>query len=726
MIRLMVLLAVLALGPVAARAEAARVISGEHADFTRLVIDLPGAADWTVGRTSMGYAFASGAGAQPTFDLSRVWDRIPRTRLQALRTDPQTGALLLTLACDCHVFPFEYRPGTVVLDIREGAAPAGSAFEAPFRLAAAEVGAPLARTAEPARYDWLDAPAAAVAEPWSRSPLPIAPGRVALDPLRNELLEQISRGAAAGVVDMELPGPPPQVADQPGTGLPWAQIRIGEMPGIAVVDPERVPGSLPGDGEACVPDAAIALSEWGGGRPPLDLLAEARTGIYGEFDALDPAAVLRAVRIHLYLGFGAEAAQYGKLLQTARPTAELTPDQAESLAVYLSMARLVDGESDPGTPFAGMLRCDGAAALWAALAHSRLPGEDRINADAVLRGFLALPPHQRRFLGPDLAGKFLAADNPAAARLIRDAVERTPLALPEDVALIDASAKLHADRPAEARALAEAAIAAGATDFASLAFLVEAHFRDRKPLAREIATAIDAFVAETQGDAAAKQRTLVLALALSGQTDAAFAIAPTADPALSDLWRVTLAVADDDTFLRHAVLPLAGPVPPASAEVPSGVAGRLLALGFADAALAWLGPVALSDPDDKRRLAAEAQLARRDARSALALLEGLAAPEDQALRARAQKQLGDFAQAQRAYAAAGMTAEAERLVPWTGNFAEVTAIGSAPWSEAAQVTLPTAADAGGPLARGSALVEKSAAARAAIEALLASVEGPDL
>ena len=82
--------------------QTARVMSGEHADFTRLVIELPGAGGWTLGRTATGYAFASDDRVQPTYDLATVWDRIPRSRLQSLRTDPGSGVLLSSFACPCH------------------------------------------------------------------------------------------------------------------------------------------------------------------------------------------------------------------------------------------------------------------------------------------------------------------------------------------------------------------------------------------------------------------------------------------------------------------------------------------------------------------------------------------------------------------------------------------------------------------------------------------------
>jgi len=720
-----------------AHGQTARVISGEHADFTRLVIELPGQAEWTVGRTSMGYAFATAADIPPAYDLSQVWQRIPKTRLQALRADPDSGALLLTLACPCHVFPFEYRPGMIVLDIKDGAAPAGSAFEAPF---AAPADATLPPKAGPAGYDWIDL---AMTGPAHGAPdhvvLPLATGSVSLDPLRDELLEQLSRGAAEGVVDMELPGKPPKVPAHDGD-TPWASIRIGDLPGIAVNDPEAEAGTLPGHGQTCAPDGALALPDWGADRTALDLLVEARSGLYGEFDALDLEAGLRAVRLHLYLGFGAEAAQYARLLQTE----SLTEDQRMDVGLYLSMARLVDGEVDAATPFATMLGCDGPAALWAALAHDRFPAGDSPNTDAILRSFLALPPHLRRTLGPSLADKFLAADDPSAARVVRDAVERVPHIPAAEVALLDATADLQAERPAEARDHAEVALQDGDQSLDSLTLLVEAHLRDMTPLSADIATAVAAFSAELGGD---RIRTLVLALALSGQPDAAFAAldARMQDKALtSDLWQVMVRLADDNAFLRHAIgdeLPEVGP------EVARGVAERLVTLGFADASLAWLAASGLRDPLSLR-LAATAELSRGDAQAALALLGESVAPEDLALKARALVQLGAFAEARAAYTAAGLTEEAERLQTWGGDWAglvpplaEAVAVldqgpeapasvelaGLDPSSSGAPPpggSAPPESEQAGPLARGEALLVESAEARAAIEALLSGVATP--
>jgi hypothetical protein len=706
-----VLALVLAVTAGPAVAETARVLSGEHDDFTRLVIEMPTGADWTVGRTATGYGFAAGAGAQPAFDLSRTWDRIPRDRLQAIRTDPGTGALLISLACPCHVFPFEYQPGMVVLDIREGPAPAGSVFEAPFAMLPDEVaGGKPALAPAVAGYDWLDpelpVPGTGAA---TDLPLPALNEAARIDPLREALLMLISRGAADGLVDMHLPAAPAtnEGSEQPPEGV---AIRLGELPGLSVGGVDPVPGTPP----ACLPDTDIAIADWGAGRPPLDLLAEARDGLYGEFDDLQPDAVLRAMRLHVYLGFGAEALQY----------AALAPDMPRDRAMtaLLSIARLMDGESDPGTPFADMLGCDGAAALWSALAHDRLPTAAEVNTDAIVRSFQALPAHLRRQLGPPLADRLLDRD-PEAARIIRDSVARTPDMPVGTVALIDAKVALAEGNPDAALSHAETAVASGTITPHGLIALVEAHFQSSLPLSEDVAATLRSLVreAEPSEDQAALHRALVLALALSGQLDEAFAIADPVAPETPDLWQTLAERADDTAFLAHAVRNPDTLVPPVSPAVSLALGGRLADLGFAEAALQWLGSVGVSADPQRRLAAARAELLRGDARQALVHLAGLDGSDAAALRARAQTQLGALQDAQRTLRDAGEAEMASRLDIWRQDWAALATDGTDPWVLAAGYAATPAPQGAGQLAEGQALLDDSAAARAAVSALLAGI-----
>jgi hypothetical protein len=468
-------------------------------------------------------------------------------------------------------------------------------------------------------------------------------------------------------------------------------------------------------GQPCLPDEELDLPSWGDGRRPLDLLAEARSGLYGEFDSLSPTALRHAIKLHLYLGFGAEALQYGALL----PQPESDPE----LAQLKSMARLVDGETDPMSPFASMLGCDGPAALWAALAHTALPTGSKVNSDAIVRSFQALPAHLRRLLGPKLVGLLINRDA-EAARMIRNSVERTPDVSTGTVALIDAEADLQAGNAEGAMGHAETATGESGTGLSGLVALVEAHFQSGQPLAPDVADALLAYREAGPEDGTRRARATVLALALSGREDEAFDLADPMDPVRADLWRALAQLSGDGPLLAHAVLGPNDPVPVVDAEVAFTMGVRLASLGFPEAALAWLGPVSAADTEDRRLAAAKAELALGNARAALQLLDGLSGPDALSESAAAYQQLGAYDAAKQALADAGKPDDGARIAAWDADWTALKVTGGPAWADAAALLDKKPADAAGPLAEGQAAIEDSAAARQAILALLAEVPTP--
>jgi hypothetical protein len=568
-------------------------------------------------------------------------------------------------------------------------------------------------------YNWLSDPPTASIRPPPTLPLPLATGEVSLDPLRNALLEQIARGAADGLVDMGSPMPRHSDVATDLKELPWSTVMLGEQPGISVNDPDAlIPGAEPTG--SCPDDEPLNIAAWSGEGSPLDLLASARTGLYGEFDVADAEAVKKSVRSHLYLGFGAEAAQLANL-------AGVEGDD-DVMALYRSMARTMDGDSDPGTPFAQMLDCDGPAALWAALARDRLPAGKGLNREAVLRSFLALPPHLRAHLGSGLAGKFLALNDPEAVRTIRDAMERTPNVDTAAIALLDAERELHQGNADAALSHAEDVVSQEGNAAEGFVALVEAHFQKLAPIGPEVAEALISGQGETgKSEFSDKvERAIILSLALSGQMDAAFGREGAVDATLHDLWRVTETLANDDDFLRHAVVQADRMPVQVSDDVRLLISRRLLSLGFPDAALIWMGPVRPDHTADKRLVLAEATLDTGDAATARDMVEGLAGSEAARIRAQALLQLGDGAAAAETLSASGQTDAASRANLWSGKWATLDPTTPDIWQTAADLTKPGEPDLeSGLLGRGAEAVEASATSRTAIETLLNTVVSPD-
>ncbi len=729
------LLALLAaLLSVPAAAQTARVASGEHADFTRFVVTLPGPTDWRFGRTESGYELVVPGGSEQRYDLSGVWDRIPRTRVTRLWADPEDGALNMVLACACHAFPFELQPGTIVIDVRNGPAPPGSAFETSLdgrdvpQLVDAGSTATLPRARGPERFDWLSrseapkGPASAQAE----ARLPLATGPVSLAPLRDALLIEMSRAAAEGMVDMTLPssggGHGARAPSNPPADLPWTHVAVGALAGVAAGTAIPSPGEMQADGEACIDDEHLDLTAWGGDGPAALRIADARAGLVGEFDIPDPDAVLRIVRHHLYLGFGAEALQYLRMLDPASP-GDL------DARIYASMARILDDIPDPESPFARMLGCDGAAALWSALLHDRLPASAGLNVAAILRSFQGLPPHLRQHLGPGVADRFLAAGEVAAARSVRDATTRVPDAPQATVALVDAKLHLGENRLEQAGIDAEAALEAGGAEGPeAIIALVETRFRALQPVGSDVPVTVAAFLTEAAGTSTepALRRALILSLALAGQAieaQAALATTPSTEP---EFWRVASARVTDADLIRIAVLPETAEPPSADSQTSLAIAGRLLDLGFADDARRWLGPLASTDKAEARLLAARAELQIGDARAARDLLAGIDGPAAEATRSEVLVALGAIDPAVASARASGDLAAAERIALWARDWPKVSQAGPALWKEAAALGLASAsgAEGGGLLAQGIASAEQASKVRDAVENLLAAVPDP--
>ena len=717
----------LALVALPAGAAPVKVTSGEHEGFTRVVMEFAAAVDWTVGRTRDGYALQV-AGQTPGYDLTKAFDLIGRGRLSAIWTDPASGELRLGIGCACHAIPFEFRPGIVVIDLRDGPPPKGSSFELALdgaAMPALAVATPVSQAKALPGYDWTQAdlmplamaPAANAAPapappPAAEEPQVLPLGDLALEPLREALLRQLSRGAAQGVVDM---AEPPKRGEAAAADVAAATFRIGEQANISITGHPAGDRSLTAQGAICVADSQLFIETWADESPVSGQMGRVMTGLSGEFDHPDAEAVARAVRFNLSIGFGAEA----------RLLLEAFPSQQPDAAVWTSMAHVLDTEPDPAPAFAGMLGCDTDAALWAVLGDPAPVRGDVVALPAVLRAFSALPLHLRRQLGPRLADRLLALDEADAAFSIQQAILRVSGAAGPEVALMEARIAAHGGDLAAAEATTGAVLDdPGPAAAKALVAMVELQAAQNAATDPATVTALAGYLTE-QGDgplAADLSRALTLAQATSGNFAAALAGAGDSPDTSADVWRLLSRLAPDDALLEFAVLAPGQAPPPAAAAVAVRLAERLLALGFADQAAQW----AALDPGADLMFLVTIALQDRDGREALRLLAGQQDEPAQRARAQALQLLGDEAGVAATFAALGEDAAAwaaeRRAQDWTG----VAAAGPDRWKAAAAtlITAPSAAALPGPLAESQALLDGSASTRQAIADLLTSVPPP--
>ena len=596
-------------------AETLKLRAGEHADFSRIVIDLETPSDWRLGRTPEGYELRlSRTGIE--FDTSGVFRKIPRSRLADVKSGATPGTLALQVKCACHANVFTTTRGALVIDISDGPAVPGSRYETPLvtatsarptvtsdqdeRLPAGAVGDPSASNAslDPRlAFFWRNT----VQEPQhnlgigSESPRwqvgtnhPDAanqtsdatpnPGDAANalrpdlpDPRVKEaqadLLRQLSRAAAQGLIDVDTIQP--AAIDRPtSTTRPplLGQARLDGHNGddtLAIrsetsIDRDAIRGE-PGmqmtvDGGSCLADVEFDLGNWGDDRPAWVQIAEKRAPLVGEFDRPSPDAVLALSRLYLHLGFGAEA------LAVLTAFRSVVPDTA----VLTEIGTILDGNRK-GEPswLAGMTSCDTAAALWALLSLSDAPPNTDINSAAVLRGFYALPSHLRRQLGPELSNRFLSAGAIEPAHAIRDAIARMPGDPGTSLRMIEAELNFTRGDSAAGEAVLDAlALGKSADSPKALIRTIQSRLARGASVPQSLADSVDALAFEFRDspDGPILQQMTILARASMGDFDRAFEAYRrwsdrASDPSQHDtamrLFGMLTSVENDREFLRN-------------------------------------------------------------------------------------------------------------------------------------------------------------------------------
>ncbi len=106
----------LALWPLAAGAEDVRIRSGEHAGFSRIVLEFGERPPWSLRLGDRRATVLLGPGDR-RLDAKDVFARIPRTRIRAVTATAE--GLELELGCDCAVTAFEVRRAALAIDVAD-------------------------------------------------------------------------------------------------------------------------------------------------------------------------------------------------------------------------------------------------------------------------------------------------------------------------------------------------------------------------------------------------------------------------------------------------------------------------------------------------------------------------------------------------------------------------------------------------------------------------------
>lgn len=397
------------------------VRTGEHAQFTRVVLTLPDGMNWRFGRDPEGYVL--GLPDSVSYQLDDFFDLIPRTRIEKVAQD--RGRLRLAVQCVCNARAYPYGDNFLVIDVRDGPASRISSFELsldPVRPQPNQNDTSTSRNGMVAdntlplffEMDGIDGSQAQTANSRFEPPVPALVEGAGNDFVMNisaEVATAMGAAMSEGVLDADLSSVEEKTSDKENMQFLGAMT----LPGIEARTSIDSTTGLSGEtaqqtqsGNLCLPDDLFAIESWGNESTFNVQMSQARQQIYGEFDQPDATAVTKLARLFLYFGFGKEA------LQT------LSLDQIQSHERYYlrRMAEIIDGDSGVIAGFEGQVSCVGKVAMWAVLARDEEPLDATVDRASILRTFKTLPVHLRPLLGPRLARVFLGLNDQDAAEQV--------------------------------------------------------------------------------------------------------------------------------------------------------------------------------------------------------------------------------------------------------------------------------------------------------------------
>ncbi len=426
MIRLF--LAIFLLSGQLAFAQSAKIRSGEHEDFSRLVISVPASRNWTFVRQPGGYEFSI-EGWTGGFDTSEVFELIPRTRLSDLIVAEES--VTLQLACDCDALAAAYTGSYVIVDIidrekRLSRISMDDAVEAARGLRTPNI------DQEPAPR--LSASALTRVKSIGLEDVENMPDRLPRDlsSAQKELLEGLSRAAGlelirtspvlttqtpisepAPVVEAKTPEKKPK--DEADPEVPMAQrvedrFRIRSAVDLARGETSAQPAI---NTAQCGSDKDWEIAAWGDGRPYAEQLAALRGKLVEDISQVNLKSARDLVRLYLHFGLGAEAIQASKSFDLARRDIEI----AQQIASIVDGGPMVtDALPDDA------LNCGANQSMWYVLTHPSEYKLDEAQTKKLTALFLTFPPHLKTMLGPKLITALNQRGNKLAGKILYSAI----------------------------------------------------------------------------------------------------------------------------------------------------------------------------------------------------------------------------------------------------------------------------------------------------------------
>lgn len=573
---------------VAGYAEAQTIVarSGEHNDFTRLVMRIPNGVEWSLTQSDRTATVNVGS---PTaeFNTQSVFDLIPRTRIQSVSQAGPGQPLRIELGCECRVDYYQQADGYLVIDVREGPQVAlsvprdATSLPLTFPSTTGGLGLNLDRQNLASARVAMDL-AGAVAQTFgSEQGQPRQTGPVNL-PILSEAPTELfaSSQSQTPTVEDQSEGEDDK-SDDGKSGPPTLDADAS----LLMDFDENRRAALVNDSESRLLQQIGRASEQGLLQPTEQAAASGNLDPLGNGDsplnALDNISVTSAIDREtglLAIGGGEEnkdthcipdhelaiykwgsdepfSQQIGTLrnqllgefdqvnreaaLKMARTylyfgfgaeasaSLRLIPEASlseKSREILTTMGRILDADTLPvNTIFTGQQTCGGDSAFWAAMSDGVV--KSSANTDAIQQAFAKLPAHLRVQIGPRMSTLFADAGDHHVAKAALRAVDRTGVENVPDRNMAEAAiAELEGNTEEEVRSLTQEVAQQSENTPRALIDLINLTYRERRAISPDVPDLTASYELENRETAlgADLREAEVKALAMAGRFDEAF------------------------------------------------------------------------------------------------------------------------------------------------------------------------------------------------------------
>lgn len=402
--------------------------AGEHTDFTRLVLSLPEEVSWRL-EPQEAYVDLIIDDASISIDVSRTFERIPRTRLRDIDAMP-TGVRLF-LGCPCPLRIVDGFASQIIVDIvspglgtqttdpplRPRPRPnkqfvtAGAKIQPTAESIATRAGLTLARALRSAGESEPEIGGGMLTgDPLLNLESTIDNGREAASQTQAQgllqgLVRSISGAVSQGILsaDPEFNGPVAPAASIPASAA--THLRFETAPGRGVDD--DVP-------QECAQALSARISDWSS-PPPGAMQRDIWAMLYDALDRIDQDQAFQLTSDLLRAGLGAEARAVLGLL----PEAELV-NHLRALSYIMDLEQ--PPQHDGLVQFAD---CSDADTLWAFLADPEATLARSDTEPRIVRAVQSLSKALRTHLGPTIVQNLIRHEATETAGLVQASLRRT-------------------------------------------------------------------------------------------------------------------------------------------------------------------------------------------------------------------------------------------------------------------------------------------------------------